>query len=854
MSAHDDLLERNVARLLGRAYRPVAPSEEFRRELLRRIEAAASDRARATRRERAAIVECAERELAGGPFAPRRFGFGVIAVAALVLVLFAVWRFVAPAPARPEREGLAAILARGAVARSDGEGWRALEPRDGVAHERLTERATFLTPATATLELAFERGGTLTLLASSELDVAPAAVPGAAPEAALSAALARGSLLAAHDASVPPWRLEFACDTTRRRAAVELSAGSLRLAAPGSGVSACARLELSADGRAELVLDTWRAPLVAGVERELCADVWISAPSAEPGRTRVASELPERAEPAVEPASVPDVSGEVVDAATGEPLDEFTVVLAPLLTIPRPREPRFEPFTAARGRFAIDDVRKGDYVVWVGARGRAYFASSVVELGDEPSEVRAELGVGATLTGRVLDRATGRPIVGASVISESDVPASMIELHLDVEYESWIAIERTDGAGRFVLEHLRSAAPRLRVTAPGFAPAWLACDGSAGDVELSLTPSATLVGRVESADGTPQSDHVLVAVPMDSSQYPLYWSEQIVTDDRGEFRCVDLPAIQCVVVHLGSLADRASWSPVPAVRYVTLAAGEERRADFTTPLRGARVFGRLLDPSGAPVGNRTLTLVPAGDIVEDPTRWRITNVEADGRYDVRGLSAGTYELYVSARAPMEVLYQLSIVVEKNRELELDVHLGGGAILGRAVAQDGGAPVAGVVWILMRTVDGEEDFAARVIGDGDGKFEIPSLVDGEYRLIALPQDGVHALASRAGLVVSGGAAVGPVELALGRGSRASVLVLDAAGAPVVGALVELRDEHGTELVLTELQRTDTQGRLELVGVPGGRFAFVAKLGDVASAEVTRDIIAGEAAAIELRLAR
>lgn len=846
MSAHDDLLERNVARLLGRAYRPVAPSEEFRRELLRRIEAAASDRARASRRERAALVECAERELARGPFAPSRFVFGFVAVAAVVLALLAVWRFVAPEPARPEREGLAAILARGAVARSDGDGWRALEPRDGVAHARLAERATFVTPAAATLELAIEGGGTLTLLAASEFD--------AGDDAAVSAALARGSLVAARAPSGPTWRFEFACDGTPRRAAVELATGELRLAAPGAGTSACAHLELSSDGSAELVLDSWRAPLVAGAARELCADAWISAPSAGSGRTRVASEPAEPAPPVSVPTPTPDVFGEVVDAATGEPLDAFTVVLAPVLTIPRPREPRSESFTAARGRFAIDEVRKGDYVVWVGARGRAYFASSVVELGDQPFEVRAELGVGATLTGRVLDRATGLPIAGASVISESDVPASMIELHLDAKYESWIAIERTDGGGHFVLEHLRTAAPRLRVTAPGFAPAWLACDGSTGDVELSLTPGATLVGRVEDSLGTPQREHVLVAVPMDSSQYPLYWSEQIRTDDRGEFRCVDLPAIQCVVVHLGSLADRANWSPVPAVRYVTLAAGEERRADFTTPVRGARVFGRLLDPSGAPVGNRTLTLVPAGETVEDPTRWRITNVEEDGRFDVRGLAAGTYELYVSARAPMEVLYQLSVVVEKNHELELDVHLGGGSISGRAVAADGGAPLAGVVWILMRTVDGREDFAARVIGDGDGEFEIPSLIDGEYRLLALPQDGVHALASSARLVVAGGAAVGPVELALGRGARASVRVLDTAGAPVIGARLEIRDAQGSDLSLTELQRTDTQGRLDLVGMPEGRFTFVAKLGDVASAEVAHDFVAGEPAAIELRLAR
>ncbi|MCK6448565.1 MAG: carboxypeptidase-like regulatory domain-containing protein [Planctomycetes bacterium] len=886
MSTRDELVERNVAKLLARAYRQVEPSAEFEDALratvdrtlagdVARAEPGNTFRDAAPRDDEPVLVErSAARTIVADPTPPRTILRRVaFAVAASLLAAFGLW-WLGLSGGGVGRESLDTILARGAVAlRETGEGWYAVEPQDGVAHHALVAPLEVRTPASARLELAAAGGESLGVEAASAVVVIAAPLsdaPGEPPHG-LDARLDGGALVAvrsvdvASGAAAAAWRIALERDASGSEVVFELERGSLMLVARTG--AECARAALSSDGAARLVTaagsEPWSsvaAPDAASSAsapleplRSVCAANVVAPDDVGAQRTSVATGEPPANEAPEEDVVAPptaDVFGTVVDAATGEPLDDFTVVLAPVLTLPRPRDPKAVPFTDAKGRFAIPEVLAGQYVVWVGATGHAYFASATVELGETPFELRAELEVGERVTGRVFDRATGLAVEGARVISESDVPAAMIELVVDPSRESWIQVARTDPSGRFALQHLRSTKARLRVTAPGYAPAWMPCDGTSA-VEIGLSPPARLVGRVEASDGSPCAEHVLVVVPLDGSQYPLYWSLPLFTDAEGNFETSALPPIQCVVVHLGAYSERKHWSSAPAVRYVTLVENEERRADFVTKLRGARLFGRVLDPEGRPVPHRTLTLVPAGSAVEDPTRWRVTNVDGEGRYDVGGLAAGEYEFYVSAREPMEVLFQSKVTIARDAELEHDVNLGGGRIVGSGRSAEGGV-LESVIWILMRRTETGEDFSVRILGNRDGSFEVPSLVDGEYALYGIPQDGVHAFAVHSSVVVEHGASVGPIDVTFERGARARVLVRDPSGAPVVGAEVRLSDARGNARVLTEMQRTDTQGRMEITALPTGRVGLRARLGERESAEVFLDLSTGDAPLVELEL--
>lgn len=840
MSSRDEIVERNVARLLSRAYRPVAPDAAFERELRRRVD----ERLSPVVAERAAIIHCADRELGRPPFRVLGLAWSTFAVAAAVLIAFGIWSLFATWRADVgERETVSSILGRGAVAVSERPGeWRALEPVDGTAHYTLAAHAAFETPSSARVVITAADGDALTLEANSGAECSVAGTQ-------LAITLGRGALDASRAVAGEPWRFDFACDASHRRATIELAAGRLELDA--AFTSGCARAKLSADGRAELAFESWRDALEPGGARELCASTLVPPPRADSARTGVGSE-PDSV--AVAQSATADVVGEVFDVASGQPLEDFRVVLAPLLTLPRPSQARSTDFEAAHGRFEIAEVEPGDYVVWVGAPGRAYFATAVVNLGEQPFELRADLPLGISLAGRVVARADGRPIEGALVLSENDVPASLTPLRVDDGAPLGIDVETTDASGRFQLDHLRSRATRLRVYAPGFAPAWVPCEGTSGDVEVSLTPAAKLVGRVENADGAPEAEHVVLVVPMDSTQYPVYWSQQTVTNDAGEFTVADLPALACVVVHLGNLREPSQWAPIPAVRYVTTVEGATQRADFVAPGRGARLFGRVLDGAGTALAGRVLTLVPAGSGPGDPTRWRMASVDAEGRYDLGGLDAGSYELYLSLRAPMEVLFQTEVGLDRDQERELDVHTGSAVLRGRAVGEPDRTPVANVVWILNRRVDGESRFAARVLGDSDGAFEVPLLGDGEYELTALPQDGVHAMASSGVVKVAGGVAPEPIELALGFGLRVAVVVRAVDGTAATGATVHVVDERGHPLELLETQRTDSQGRIEFVGLPAGTYHVSARLGELATDEFTLDLVPGAASpVVELALA-
>jgi len=124
--------------------------------------------------------------------------------------------------------------------------------------------------------------------------------------------------------------------------------------------------------------------------------------------------------PAPALARRPALRGQVVDAAFRRPIERFTVAVLWSGERRGVVEPVTREFQDPDGRFEIESLGPGPYAVFVLAEGLATWKTAVTP----PAEVAPVLGRGADVHGVVRNGATGDPIAGALVISETDAPVA----------------------------------------------------------------------------------------------------------------------------------------------------------------------------------------------------------------------------------------------------------------------------------------------------------------------------------------------------------------------------------------------------------------------------------------------
>jgi RNA polymerase sigma factor (sigma-70 family) len=145
------------------------------------------------------------------------------------------------------------------------------------------------------------------------------------------------------------------------------------------------------------------------------------------------------------------IRGRVTDAATGEPRPGVHVLLT------RSRSdlllPILDAWTDKDGRYEIRGARKASgYMVEVVADTAAGYMPSQAwaddTIGYEPVTIDLHVKKGVIVTGRMIDKGTGKPLVGFAMIgvpqgnpSVKDYPA--------FEQSAWFPVQDTDGEGRF---------------------------------------------------------------------------------------------------------------------------------------------------------------------------------------------------------------------------------------------------------------------------------------------------------------------------------------------------------------------------------------------------------------------
>ncbi|GMV92132.1 MAG: hypothetical protein AMXMBFR82_19100 [Candidatus Hydrogenedentota bacterium] len=322
------------------------------------------------------------------------------------------------------------------------------------------------------------------------------------------------------------------------------------------------------------------------------------------------------------------LEGQVVDAVTGEPVEQFELVHLDTTTRNHVGErTRMRPQIDPEGRFRIDNVAPGPVLLVAKADGYAETELEVEDLapGQAVSNLRIALSGGTTLTVSV-QTAAGDPVAGAYLIP-GGVPNDM-EPRL-------AAAAQTDAEGQFTLDNQPSTLDLLSVYHESYALATVPLSlnaGSANTVNVTLSAGCMLEGGVF-VDGEPAE---AVEVRLFMGNAPDVQRYATKTDTAGAYRFEHLPtggahALTLIPILLDD-APITRWFS----QSVSLQEGKPTPLDFNLPPVTAAVEGFVThDNAPAPASNMTLlVLTPFG------TEQRNTNVDSTGAYRFDAVPAG----------------------------------------------------------------------------------------------------------------------------------------------------------------------------------------------------------------------
>lgn len=541
--------------------------------------------------------------------------------------------------------------------------------------------------------------------------------------------------------------------------------------------------------------------------------------------------------------------GRVV-APDGAAVQDFAILLA------RPEDPgapseRFA-FADGAGRFELAGLDPGPRLL----RAVSASSSSARRLVEPPAaDLVLVLGPWATVAGLVVDRG-GEPVPGCGLaLSEAGGG------------EGVRGSSRADGT--FELAGVPPGAYELRPLDDSGRPAGaaLALEVAPGevlaDVRVEVAAAGVLVGRVIARGGAP-----LRSVPVAVRSVETGESRAARTDAEGVFRAEDLapglwtvsvPFVEGDTIATASAGETFVAPPGTArvhqvTRAADIVAGGVAELVFREREDGQSLVRGTVSRGGRPLPGRQLAFFRSG--VGSPADILSTTTDGEGRFEVR-LPPDTYLVRaMSTVDPEEVVLACTVTGAAEQELRLDGPAG--ELLGR-VARADGTPAPGVRVRLdcpASVADGalrpERD--VQVVSDAEGRFALRGLGPGSYRLWV---GGAGASGPSAARL-----ALGPIEL--GRDEvieglelplrepdgAVDVVVLDAAGAPVEGASVLVRDEHGG-IVEPIVPLTDPGGRARVPCLAAGRYLVSARDGAAAS-DATSVLVSRGAAVHEVEL--
>lgn len=417
---------------------------------------------------------------------------------------------------------------------------------------------------------------------------------------------------------------------------------------------------------------------------------------------------------------------------------------------------------------------------------------------------------GRTVRGKVLDAASGAPIVGTRIANNWTLRHSVA----------------TAVDGTFELGGLGES-ERLYLRADGYADQIreVPADAEPAPFEFRLQRGDTIVGRVVDAAGHGLGNAYVAAGVNQQSRRGFddtLWCAAAV-DSAGRFRIDHLPrqfgqprAWQLLVRAPGHGA-RVLAAPVARFADGRLDVGELRLAEQ------GLLEGRVVDGQGNPVADAEIDLRGTPDqaleLIPDATEFaamyhfqsRTTRTVADGSFRIAGLAAGSYQLTAQ---PKDVSWDVPsgphLVTAGAIVVVPDLVADAGLTIRGRVRLSGGQPLpAGTALQIVAHGEGDNRYARTA---PDGTFVLERLERGEFVLAGSDAPAGYAVVPRAGIAAGSTA----IELELAVATTLEGTVVGDDGQPVRGASVYY---FPTGVGTSRNVRTDAEGKFRLEVPPG-----------------------------------
>lgn len=437
--------------------------------------------------------------------------------------------------------------------------------------------------------------------------------------------------------------------------------------------------------------------------------------------------------------------------------------------------------TDADGRYRMTEVMpRGSARMTASAPGHADVSDEARDLvaGGE-FELDLQFAVARRLRVRVLDKESGEPIEGATVMLQGDAMLQLMRAGGAVAAEP-----RTDADGMCVLEPLPEGTLNLQVDAPTHLQARQSVEigESEETVTVTLERGTFLVGRLTAPEGV-EVGGIRVRLQAEGRRSGRWIHERTSSDIEGRFRFERIPPGNYKITARVRAGDRYYEASASAE------AGSEDELELRLepgdPLKLLVV--QVVGPEGKPV--------PSGSIELERRTGGSSGTHS------RSFSEGRAEFEMQ-EVPEVIVVTVSGMVGLGARVvgpipppasgSLEVQVQAAVAIRGVVVDDRGEPVPGVL-LSAKSVPAEGSAhrharslteAASVTG---GTFELAGLSTDEYEVHV--EGSAAYLAPATPLRVRGGTE--GVRIELGRANQVEVTVLTANGSPLPGAQVWLR---------------------------------------------------------------
>ncbi len=439
------------------------------------------------------------------------------------------------------------------------------------------------------------------------------------------------------------------------------------------------------------------------------------------------------------------IEGQVVDGATGVPLECFRIVCSEetigggvTFAVFKKKEVDIylstngKEFNDPEGKFGISGLSGGKYVVTSLAEGYAQSSKGGihVEVEKTTAGVLIKQQPAGGIRGHVVD-AIGKPIEGANIVQKNPIQSTLFG---EIGMPRRRILSTADDEGEFDIGGLPPGTFTLQARHQGYCPAEQKVKVSQGDitenVEFQLVQGG-VISRVVLAkvDSLPIAGATVKASTATSFLLTVPGGEEAKTDQNGLFDIINLePGTYSLTVTADEFAEKTIED---------LALGEnEALTNLIIELsQGGSLVGTVSDLAGKPLAKWMIVAVGSSG-------QKMGQTDEQGKYAITNMKEGVYmagaaevtDIWTGMGASRADMHFVRI--ENEVETHLDIVVGGPRKIHGSVTLKG-EPQAGLTVTVenspksmaaTKTLRGASDKT-----DEDGRYEIDNLQPGEYGL-------------------------------------------------------------------------------------------------------------------------